>query len=118
MAATSSLVLATRNPHKVREVARLLKPTGITVEPLPEGIVLPPETGDTFEANALPKARIAAAATGRAAIADDSGIEAEALGGLPGVRSARSAGPDATDQENLDKLLREVQDRAGTPATA
>ncbi|HUE25767.1 MAG TPA: RdgB/HAM1 family non-canonical purine NTP pyrophosphatase [Solirubrobacteraceae bacterium] len=113
MAATSSLVLATRNPHKVREVARLLEPTGITVEPLPEGIELPPETGETFEANALPKARIAAAATGRAAIADDSGIEAEALGGLPGVRSARYAGPDATDQENLHKLLREAP--AGSP---
>jgi XTP/dITP diphosphohydrolase len=113
MAATSSLVLATRNPHKVREVARLLEPSGLAVEPLPAWIELPPETGATFEANALPKARTAAAATGRPAIADDSGIEAQALGGVPGVRSARYAGPEATDQENLDKLMREAP--AGSP---
>lgn len=112
MEAISSLVLGTRNPHKVREVARLLEPAGIAVEPLPPGIELPPETGETFEANALPKARAAAAATGRPAIADDSGIEAEALGGAPGVRSARYAGPGATDEQNLDKLVREAP--AGT----
>lgn len=109
---TRRLVLGTRNPHKVREVARLLAPSGIEVEPLPEGIELPPETGETFEANALPKARTAAAATGRPAIADDSGIEAEALGGAPGVRSARYAGPGADDEQNLVKLIREAP--AGT----
>jgi XTP/dITP diphosphohydrolase len=103
-----SVVLATRNPHKVREVARLLEPSGISVEPLPSGVQLPPETGETFEANALPKARAAAAATGRPAIADDSGIEAEALGGRPGVGSARYAGPEATDEQNLRKLMREA----------
>jgi XTP/dITP diphosphohydrolase len=103
-----SLVLATRNPHKVEEVRRLLAPAGIEVQPLPEGVELPPETGETFAENALPKARAAAAATGRPAIADDSGIEAEALGGAPGVRSARYAGLDASDEENLEKLLREV----------
>jgi XTP/dITP diphosphohydrolase len=113
MAAPPSLVLATRNPHKVREVARLLESHRIEVEPLPDGIELPPETGDTFEANALPKARAGAAATGRPAIADDSGIEAEALAGRPGVRSARYAGPDATDQENLEKLMLEAP--AGSP---
>src|ERR1700744_3270412 len=107
-AAERTLVLGTRNPHKVREVARLLAPAGITVEPLPDGIELPPETGETFESNALPKARAAATATGRPAIADDSGIEAEALGGRPGVRSARYAGPDANDQENLDLLRPEA----------
>jgi XTP/dITP diphosphohydrolase len=64
--------------------------------------------GETFEANALPKARAAARGTRRAAIADDSGIEAEALGGGPGVRSARFAGPAADDEANLIKLLREV----------
>ena len=106
--AVSALVLGTRNPHKVREIARLLEPAGISLEPLPPGIELPPETGETFEANALPKARTAAASTGRPAIADDSGIEAEALEGAPGVRSARYAGPDAGDQENLSKLMREV----------
>jgi XTP/dITP diphosphohydrolase len=100
-----SVVLATRNPHKLREFARLFAPAGITVEPLPPEVELPPEVGDTFVANALPKARTAAAATGRVAIADDSGIEADALAGRPGVFSARYAGPDATDQENLDKLL-------------
>jgi XTP/dITP diphosphohydrolase len=105
---TRRLVLGTRNPHKVREVARLLAPSGIEIEPLPNGIELPPETGETFEANALPKARTAAAATGRPAIADDSGIEAEALGGAPGVRSARYAGPEANDEQNLAKLMREA----------
>ena len=69
---------------------------------------LPPETGTTFADNALVKARAAAAATGLPAIADDSGIEAAALGGAPGVWSARYAGEDATDEENLAKLLREV----------
>jgi XTP/dITP diphosphohydrolase len=104
----SSLVLGTRNPHKVREIERLLAPAGIAVEPLPDGIELPREVGETFAENAVPKARAAAAATGRPAIADDSGIEAEALGGAPGVRSARYAGERATDKQNLDKLLREV----------
>jgi XTP/dITP diphosphohydrolase len=108
-----ALVLATRNAHKVREVARLLAPAGLTVEPLPGHVVLPPEDGDTFEANALPKARAAALALGRPAIADDSGIEAAALGGAPGVRSARYAGEHATDQENLDKLLREAPAGSG-----
>jgi XTP/dITP diphosphohydrolase len=103
-----SLVLATRNAHKLREVARLLAPAGITVQALPEGIELPPEDADSFEGNALPKARTAAAGTGVASIADDSGIKAEALGGVPGVRSARYAGPNASDEENLDKLMREA----------
>jgi XTP/dITP diphosphohydrolase len=96
------LVLATRNAHKLREFERLLPE--IELVPLPEGIELPPEMGDTFAANALPKARAAAQATGAVAIADDSGIEAEALGGAPGVRSARFAGPNATDAQNLARL--------------
>ncbi|HEY2636142.1 MAG TPA: non-canonical purine NTP pyrophosphatase, partial [Solirubrobacteraceae bacterium] len=100
------LVLASRNPHKVREFARLLPEHEI--EALPDDVELPPETGDTFEANALPKARTAAQATGRVAFADDSGIEAEALGWRPGVRTARYAGEHATDAENLDKLLAEA----------
>jgi XTP/dITP diphosphohydrolase len=104
----ASVVLATRNAHKVREVARILAPFGVTVEALPEEVVLPPEVADTFEGNALPKARAAAVALGRAAIGDDSGIEADALGGAPGVRSARYAGEHATDEENLAKLLREA----------
>ena len=107
----TSLLLSTRNPHKLREFQRLLRPAGIAVEPLPEGVVLPPEDGETFAANALPKARAAAAATGRDAIADDSGIEAATLGGRPGVRSARYAGGEGgivSDAENLAKLLREA----------
>ena len=100
------LVLSTRNPHKLREFAGLL--AGIEVVPLPAEVELPPETGATFAENALVKARAAAAATGAAAIADDSGIESAALGGRPGVRSARFAGEDATDEENLAKLLREA----------
>jgi XTP/dITP diphosphohydrolase len=100
------LLVATRNPHKVRELERLLE--SHEVDALPEEIELPPETGATFADNALLKARAAAAAAGRAALADDSGIEAAALGGAPGVRSARFAGPEATDEDNLRKLLREA----------
>ncbi len=105
------LVLATRNAHKVREFAQLMAPHEI-VE-LPADIELPPETGTTFAANALIKARAAYAATGRPAVADDSGIAAEALGGAPGVRSARYAGENATDEENLRKLLEEVPSGSG-----
>jgi XTP/dITP diphosphohydrolase len=108
-----SLVLATHNPHKLREFERLLAPAGIAVERLPDEIELPPEVGDTFAENALPKARTAAAATGRAAIADDSGIEAAAIGGAPGVRSARYAGERASDEENLLKLIREAPAGSG-----
>jgi XTP/dITP diphosphohydrolase len=108
MQAPPSLVLSTRNGHKIREFERLLSHSGISIEPLPDGIELPPEVGETFADNALPKARAAAAATGRVAIADDSGIESEALGGAPGVRSARYAGLQATDEENLRKLMREA----------
>ena len=100
------LLLATRNEHKLREFAQLLAPHD--VDPLPASVMLPPETGETFEENALEKARAAAAQTGRVAIADDSGIAAEALGGRPGVHSARYAGEHATDEENLAKLLREA----------
>jgi XTP/dITP diphosphohydrolase len=100
------LVLSTRNPHKVRELKVLLAPHEVL--PLPDEVELPPETGETFAENALAKARAAAEATGMAAVADDSGIEASALGGAPGVRSARYAGASATDEENLSKLLREV----------
>jgi len=113
MAAPGTLLLATRNAHKVREFNRLLAPARIDVDPLPDEVTLPPEDGDTFADNALPKARAAAAATGRAAIADDSGIEAAALDGRPGVRSARYAGPEATDAENLAKLMAEAP--AGSP---
>jgi len=101
-----SLVLASRNAHKLRELAELMAP--YELEPLPEDVRLPPETGTTFADNALIKARSAVAATGRPTLADDSGIEAAALGGAPGVWSARYAGESASDEENLAKLLAEV----------
>jgi XTP/dITP diphosphohydrolase len=100
------LVAATRNGHKLRELGEIL--AGVELVPLPDGFEPPPEDGETFADNALTKARAARAATGTAAFADDSGIEAAALGGAPGVRSARYAGEDATDEENLSKLMREV----------
>jgi XTP/dITP diphosphohydrolase len=108
-----AFILSTRNPHKVREMGRLLGPAGVTVEALPPEVELPPEDGETFAENALGKARAAAAGTGRPALADDSGIEAAAIGGAPGVRSARYAGVDATDEENLVKLIREAPAGSG-----
>jgi XTP/dITP diphosphohydrolase len=103
-------VVATRNEHKLRELGEILAP--LELVPLPDGVELPPEKGETFADNALAKAGAAHAATGLAAIADDSGIEARALGGMPGVRSARYAGPEASDEENLELLLRELADAA------
>jgi XTP/dITP diphosphohydrolase len=100
------LLLATGSEHKLREFAALLEPH--RVERLPPEVDLGPEVGETFAENALGKARTAARALGRPAIADDSGIEAEALGGRPGVYSRRYAGEDATDEANLAKLLREA----------
>jgi XTP/dITP diphosphohydrolase len=100
------VILSTRNQHKVAEMSALL--SGVELKPLPAEVALPPETGDSFEANALIKARAAHAATGEATIADDSGIEAADLGGAPGIYSARYAGEGAGDEANLEKLLREV----------
>jgi len=101
-----AVVVATRNEHKLRELSELLG--DLRLEPLPDEVELPPEDGDSFAANALTKARAAHTATGRPAIADDSGIEAAALSGGPGVHSARYAGEDASDEENLAKLLHDV----------
>jgi XTP/dITP diphosphohydrolase len=106
----SVLTLATGNRHKLAEMEELL-PT-VELKPLPAGFEMPPEDGDSFAANALIKARAAYEATGEVTIADDSGIEAEDLGGAPGIYSARYAGDGAGDEVNLDKLLREV-DAAG-----
>ena len=100
------VVVATRNAHKLRELGALLERWEVVA--LPDDVVLPPETADTFAGNALGKARAAARATGLPAIADDSGIEAAALGGAPGVHSARYAGEGASDRDNLAKLLREA----------
>lgn len=97
------LVLASRNRHKAREFAEIL---GVgEVLPLPDDVELPPETAETFAGNALIKARAAHRATGMAVIADDSGLVVDGLGGAPGVRSARFAGENATDAENLELLI-------------
>jgi XTP/dITP diphosphohydrolase len=101
-----ALLVATRNEHKLRELREAL--TGIELDPLSPELEVPPEEWESFAENALGKARAAHAATGRAAIADDSGIEAHGLGGRPGVRSARYGGEGATDEQNLAKLLEEV----------
>jgi XTP/dITP diphosphohydrolase len=100
------LIFATANKHKLREMRELLP--GLDLEGLPAGVDLPPEGGESFAEIALEKARVAHAATGEAAIGDDSGIEAAGLGGRPGIHSARYGGPGATDAENLEKLLQEV----------
>ena len=107
-------VLASGNAGKVREFAALLAARDIEVVPQTDfGIVTPEETGTTFLDNALLKARHAAAASGLAALADDSGIEVDALAGRPGVWSARYAGAQASDADNLNLLLREL---AAVPA--
>jgi XTP/dITP diphosphohydrolase len=108
VAARWRIVLGTRNEHKLRELREIL--AGVELVPLPAEVELPPEDAESFAGNALIKARAVHRATGQAAIADDSGIEAAALGGRPGVRSARYAGPNATDEENLDLLLHELED--------
>jgi XTP/dITP diphosphohydrolase len=141
----NTIIVATSNPNKAREFAKLLP--GVEVLPMPEGIELPEETGTTFEENARLKARsvleqlrempegslatdkknsLDAGATGEAGpgsesdqvsggklwvMADDSGIEIDALGGAPGIYSARYAGENATDTDNVDKLLKELEGR-------
>lgn len=100
------VVLATGNPGKVKELASLLSDFGLDIVAQTElGVDSVEETGLTFVENALIKARHVAKVTGLPAIADDSGISVDALGGAPGIYSARYAGVDASDQQNLDKLL-------------
>jgi XTP/dITP diphosphohydrolase len=105
------LIFATGNKHKLREMRELLP--GVDLEPLPEGVELPPELGDSYAEIALEKARAAQAVTGRATIADDSGIGTVALGGRPGIHSARYGGEGASDEENLARLLEEVEAAGG-----
>jgi XTP/dITP diphosphohydrolase len=111
-ARSTRVVVATRNKGKLREIVPLLAGTGLELRTIDE---LTPdaelrEDGVTFEENALAKARQAAAATGLPAIADDSGLEVDALDGAPGVWSARYAGPGADDARNNDKLLAALGD--------
>ncbi|MDH2068215.1 XTP/dITP diphosphatase [Pantoea sp. GD03673] len=100
------VVLATGNPGKVRELAELLSAFGLDIVAQTDlGVESAEETGLTFIENAILKARHAAQITGLPAIADDSGLAVDALGGAPGIYSARYAGEAASDQQNLDKLL-------------
>ena len=104
------IVLASSNPGKVREINQLLATLDLHVQPQSEfGVVDAEETGLTFVENAILKARNAARHTGLPAIADDSGIEVDALKGAPGIYSARYAGSNASDQANLEKLLAELE---------
>ena len=104
------LVLATHNRHKVKELVALLGDLGITIHTRDECQNAPDviEDGDTCEANAIKKARAIAEFTGLPAVADDTGLEVDALGGRPGVYAARYAGADATYEDNCRKLLREL----------
>ncbi len=102
------IVVGTHNLHKVGELRRILGPLLPTVELVAYDGPDPIEDGDTFEANALIKARAAAAHTGEAAIADDSGISVDALDGAPGIHSARYAGT-RVDTDNVQKLLEELR---------
>ncbi len=105
-------VIASSNPGKLIEIKRLLNPLGFDLSNQDElGLDPPPETGLTFIENALAKARAASRATGLPALADDSGLEVDALGGAPGVHSARFAGSQGNDQANIAKLLAELESR-------
>jgi XTP/dITP diphosphohydrolase len=105
------VAIATRSQHKLRELRELLDVDGVELVSLDElGVEGEPvEDGLTFETNARIKARFAARATGLPALADDSGLEVDALGGRPGVRTRRYAGPNATDEENNVRLLGELE---------
>jgi XTP/dITP diphosphohydrolase len=100
-----ALVCASANPDKVREMAEILAGVGVVVLPRPEGLPDVVEDGDTLEANARLKAVAVAGASGRAAVADDTGLEVAALGGAPGVRTGRYAGEHASYADNVAKLL-------------
>ena len=119
---TARLVLATRNQGKIRELRRILADAGIDVELVGteafEGLPDVPETGSTFAANALIKARAIAAHTGLPAVADDSGLCIDALNGMPGIFSARWAGRHGDDEANLDLVLGQLEDVADERRTA
>ena len=117
--AGESIVLASNNAGKVREIGQLL--AGARIRVLPQGEYAVPEieeTGLTFVENAILKARNAARHSGLAAIADDSGLEVDALNGAPGIYSARYAGPGASDEANLRKLLTDLADVPDPERTA
>jgi XTP/dITP diphosphohydrolase len=105
----TTFVLATANPHKTEEMRAVLGPLGVELLDRPLDVPDVDETGDTLEENALLKARALVRATGRAAIADDTGLFVDALDGRPGVRSARFAGEAASYDDNVTKLLAELE---------
>ena len=112
-AAIKRIVIASGNAGKIREINKIFQGSGCEIIPQSElGIASAPETGATFSDNALIKARHAAEKSGLPAMADDSGLVVDALDGRPGVQSARYAGPDASDEENVEKLLAELADFA------
>ena len=102
------IFLATANPDKARELAGLLE--GFDVSPRPPDLPDVEETAATLEGNARLKAQAVVAATGQPAVADDTGLEVDALGGRPGIYAARYAGPEATYADNVTKLLEELTD--------
>ena len=116
------LLVASRNPKKLAELRRVLDGAGVALTLLSLDDVAPfddaPETGATFEENALAKARDAFRASGLPSVADDSGLEVDALHGEPGIRSARYAGEGASDAQNLQKLLDELRARPGASRVA
>lgn len=120
--AAPSVVLATRNRGKVREIVELFEGAGVALHLITIDQIAPEvelrEDRNTFEGNALDKARQASVATGMPALADDSGLEVDALGGAPGVWSARYAGEPCDDRRNNEKLLVELAARPGAPRTA
>lgn len=116
---TNAIVLASDNPGKLREIEALIAPAGLHLIPQGQiGIESAEETGLTFVENAILKARHAARCSGRAAIADDSGIEVDALNGAPGIYSARYAGAESSDQANCEKLLRALAEQPGANRSA
>ena len=119
MTHVKNIVLASSNPGKVREINQLLAELDMHVVAQGDyGVMDAEETGLTFVENAILKARNAAAHTGQPAIADDSGIEVDALNGAPGIYSARYAGAGASDQDNLQKLLEALRDIPESERTA
>ncbi|MCU0270697.1 MAG: RdgB/HAM1 family non-canonical purine NTP pyrophosphatase [Acidimicrobiales bacterium] len=112
--AGARIVLASANPHKAAEIAAILG-ASFVLEPRPVDLPVPDEDGDTLVANARLKARAVVAATDAAGLADDTGLEVDALGGAPGVHSARYAGDDADDARNVARLLAELE-RVGARA--
>ena len=115
-----TLVIATRNPGKFTEIASLLRGLSVVLQPLDRvgPIEVPPESGESFQENAGLKAAAVARASGQLALADDSGLEVDALGGQPGVYSARFCGPQATDADRNGLLLEKLREVPSEQRTA